>query len=361
MQNEKFPALSYTGYAHPAMLFKKFSQNRAVKCELCSHYCIIRENDSGFCLTRINKGGKLFTINYGKAAGIAIDPIEKKPFFHFKPGSRLLSFGTPGCNFRCLNCQNYSLSQAVNMEGAKALEMPPTMPEQIVHEAAKNRVNGFAYTYNEPTIFLEYARDIALACRQNEKAKNMFHTFVSNGYFTKEAFELIQKENLLQAIRIDLKFMDDEKYFKICHARLKPVLDSIKRVHESKIHLEIINLLIPKQNDDEGSIMRTCEFVKSLSPQIPLHFSRFFPYYKMQDLPATSLQSLKNAKKIAEDAGLNYVYIGNTGIPGAEDTYCPKCNFSLIKRSRFGIIKNEFEKTKKPVCPKCGEKINIIL
>ncbi|MFH1307043.1 MAG: AmmeMemoRadiSam system radical SAM enzyme [Candidatus Micrarchaeota archaeon] len=367
-EKEKSLALEYGGYKHQALLYSKLKnipQKNAVKCKLCSHYCIIKDGDVGKCLVRKNEKGELFSLAWGKSTGLAIDPIEKKPFFHFKPGASTLSFGTQGCNFRCLNCQNWTLSQAVRENMPNALNIPPTTPKQIADAATQYHVDGIAYTYSEPTIFFEYARDAILECRKNNLTKNLFHVFVSNGYFTKEAFELVEKEKLLQAIRIDLKYMDDEKYWKNSSARLKPVMDSIKRVFNSKnkIHLEIINLLIPGENDSDENILQIANFVKSLSPDIPLHFSRFFPYYRMKDKPPTPESTLIKAKKIAEEIGMNYVYIGNTDLKGAEDTYCPNCSQLLISRSRFGVEKSIFKEKNIsfPPCPKCGHKINIIL
>ncbi|MFH0927703.1 MAG: AmmeMemoRadiSam system radical SAM enzyme [Candidatus Micrarchaeota archaeon] len=339
---------------------KNLPEGKAVRCNLCAHHCLIPKGQAGLCLVRKNINGKVYSLNWGKAAGISIDPIEKKPFFHFKPGSKALSFGTPGCNFRCLNCQNWDLSQGVRNRGDSILQMLPTAtPAQIAKLAKRQSADAIAYTYSEPTIFFEYAYDTISECRK--LSLGIPHLFVSNGYFTKEAFELIQKENLLQAIRIDLKFMDEPHYKKICGANLKPVLNSIERVHNSKIHLELINLVIPQENDSDDDFEKLCQFVSSLSPDIPLHFSRFFPLYKMENKAQTPIKTLQNARKIAKDCGLNYVYIGNTNLQDAENTYCPECNLLLIKRNRFLIEKNVFEKSKKPNCPNCGKKINIIL
>lgn len=349
--------------AREAMLYSRLEnagQEGAVRCRLCSHGCIIPDGKSGKCLVRKNIGGKLTCLNWGKQTGLALDPIEKKPFFHFKPCSKVLSFGTPGCNFRCLNCQNWDLSQGVKEAGENILDrLPTTPPKKIVDEALRAGADGIAYTYSEPTIFFEYAYDIIQECRVRKA--NLFNVFVSNGYFSKEAFELIEKEKLLDAIRIDLKFIEDEKYWEICGGRLKPVLDSIKRVWDAGVPLEIINLVIPGKNDDEGSILELCEFVKSVSPDIPLHFSKFYPYYKMNEVEPTSEKTLVRAKKIAREVGVKYAYIGNTYLPDVENTYCPKCNLLLVERDGFMIKKNVFDKKKEAICPKCGEKISMVL
>lgn len=361
-KGEEEIALSYRGKTQPAVLWKKF-QNPALKgkiqCQLCAHYCLIDEGQVGKCLVRRNDRGELVTLNWGKTEGLAVDPIEKKPFLHFKPGTSVLSFGAPACNFRCLNCQNWQLSQYVREIGT-ADDWPITTPDEIAAQAARHKVDGVAYTYSEPTIFFEYARDTVFACRKRKDTALLFHVFVTNGYFTKEMLDMVVRENLLAAIRIDLKFIEDEPYFRITGGHLLPVQESIRRVWElrSRIHLEVINLMIPGENDSDEQITKLCEFVKSVSPDIPLHFSRFFPYYKMSDKMATDIKRLLRAREIAREIGIKYAYIGNTDLPGAEDTHCPKCNELLIQRAGFGVLKNRLTK---PNCPKCGEKINIVL
>jgi pyruvate formate lyase activating enzyme len=304
-------------------------------------------------------------MSWGRSTGFAVDPIEKKPFYHFKPGSRVLSFGTPGCNFRCLNCQNWDLSQALKTDRNALSYIETTTPQAISALAAAKKVDGIAYTYSEPTIFFEYARDTILACRDNPKTKNLFHVFVSNGFFSKECFEIIRKENLIDAINIDLKFINPEKYKRTCGGKLEAVQDTIKRIYElhDKIHMEIINLVIPDENDSENDLELLSKFVASVSIDIPLHFSRFYPQYKMSGKKATDLKVLLNAKAIAENIGIKYVYIGNTGLPEAENTYCPKCKKLLVERNRFSSIQNSeliIQNFKKPLCPNCREEINII-
>ncbi len=379
IEREKRLALGYSGESRPAQLWHplpKLPQKNVLRCDLCAHYCIIKDGDVGTCLIRKNEGGKLVTLNWGKAEGLAIDPIEKKPFFHLKPGSSLLSFGAPGCNFRCLNCQNWTLSQAVKQFGPAALQVPLVTPQMISDAAVREKVDGVAYTYSEPTIFFEYAYDTIMECRKKQKEKKLgkefFHVFVSNGYFTKEMLDLVVKEKLLSAIRIDLKFMNDEKYAEICGGHVTRVQESIKRVaalrknKEWPIHLEVINLVIPKENDSDDDLREVASFMAGVSPDIPLHFSRFFPNFRMNNIPPTDLKRLERAKELALDAGLKYVYIGNTTLEGGEDTHCPKCNELLIARNRFGIEKNvfdkkEFKNTRDPPCPNCGEKINLVL
>ncbi len=361
------------------MLYSKLTrlpQKNAVRCHLCAHRCIIPDGKAGFCLVRKNESGKLCSLNWGKAVALAMDPIEKKPFFHFKPGTKVLSFGTPGCNFRCLNCQNWDLSQGVRESGQSVFDGNDIPPAAIAEAARRQKADGIAYTYSEPTIFFEYAYDTVQECKKMQKekklAKDFFHLFVSNGYFTKEMLDIVEKEKLLSAIRIDLKFTRDDKYYEITGGRFQPVLDSIRRVAALRnnsrwpVHLEVINLVIPGENDTPDDFRAVAEHLYSLSPDIPLHFSRFFPYYQMSHKPPTPIPSLLEAKKIAQDAGLHYVYVGNTDAEGAENTVCPKCNALLIERNKFSPGKNVFaklggEEKKNPACPECGEKIEIVL
>lgn len=345
-----------------AMLYEKLTGKNAGKilCRLCMHYCVINEGERGYCLVRRNVKGKLYSLSYGKSSGFEVDPIEKKPFMHFKPGTSALSFGTPGCNFRCLNCQNWMLSQGVREGGPTALDIPSTLPKKVVEMAVREKCDGIAYTYSEPTIFFEYAYDCVKEARK--VAPGLFHVFVSNGYFSKEALDVIEKEKMLDAIRIDLKFIDDKKYEEITGGHLLPVQQNIKRVYglKGKIHLEVIALVIPTLNDSEEDLRKLCKFVASVGKDIPLHFSAFYPQYKLGNLPATPEQTLLRAREIAKEEGLEYVYLGNVRIPHAEDTVCPKCGEVLIERSGYLVLSNKF-KGKKPECPKCGKKINIIL
>ncbi len=351
---------------HEAMLYET-KANGVVHCKLCARYCVIPEGRHGFCLVRKNEGGKLLALSYGKSTGLAVDPIEKKPFFHFKPGTSVLSFGTPGCNFRCANCQNWELSQSPRSSGVpeEALGFKETPPSEIARTAVKTLADGVAYTYSEPTIFFEYARDTVLETKK--LAPEKYHVFVSNGYFTKETFEAIQKEKLLDAIRIDLKFITNDKYLETTGGTLQPVLDSIKRVHSSRrlahpIHLEIIALIIPTLNDSADDLRELSRFVASVGADIPLHFIKFFPYHKMSNLPATPEETLLLAKKIAEKEGLQNVFIGNTALPSVEDTRCPKCNSVLVKRRGMAVLENKLQaQGGKAVCFKCGEEINIVL
>jgi len=319
---------------------------KTVNCKLCAHYCRIPDGKFGACSCRVNQGGVLETLTYGKSAGLSIDPIEKKPFYHFKPGSHALSFGTPGCNLRCKGCQNWFLSQSPREAGG-AFDFPETAPEAIAEASAK--ADGVAYTYSEPTIFLEYARDVILETKKLYPEK--YHAFVSNGYFSREAWELIEKERLLDAIRIDLKSFSDDFYREYCGVRLQPVLDSIERVHESKVHLELVTLVIPGKNDSPGELRELSEWVASLNVNIPLHFLRFFPMHEASALPVTPLKKLREAKAIAEDAGMQFVYLGNAGEEA--NTLCPECGAVAIKRFGHSVTNN----LAGGACPKCGAQL----
>ena len=350
------------GSAHPAMIYEKLTGKNEgrVLCRLCMRYCVIDKGKSGYCLVRRNDGGELYSLNYGKSSGFAIDPMEKKPFFHFKPGTRVLSFGTPGCNFRCLNCQNWDLSQGVRDRGEDALDIPSTMPKEVAEMAVRERCDGIAYTYSEPTIFFEYAYDCVKEARKLDP--RMYHVFVSNGYFSREMLDLVEKEKMLDAIRIDLKFINDERYQEVTNAHLVPVKQNIERVYalKGRVHLEVIALVIPTLNDSDEDLRELSRFVASVGKDIPLHFSAFHPDYRLGHLPQTPDETLLRAKGMAEEEGLQYVYLGNTRMRGVENTHCPNCKELLIERYGFEVLKNRF-KGKEPVCTKCGERINIVL
>ncbi len=278
------------------ILYKK-EKNNKVQCLACAHKCIISENKTGICNVRKNINGKLYLLVYGKIASIGVDPIEKKPLYHFFPNTKTFSFGTIGCNFKCENCQNFDISQETNIIGEDY------SPEQIINEAIKTGCKSISYTYNEPIIFAEFIHDTAkLAKKQGLK-----NIIVTNGYWTKESFDYLK--DLINAVNIDLKG-NNKFYKKICKARLKPVLETIKRCHKQGIHIEITTLLIPDENDNEKQIKEIAEFISSLDKNIPWHISRFFPRYKMQDKEITSKESLEKAYEIGKKY-LNNVYLGN--------------------------------------------------
>ncbi len=322
----------------------KTMPNCAVSCFLCQRRCYLKNGEKGFCHVRQNIGGKLHTLNWGKCASYCIDPIEKKPFYHFMPGSSAFSFAAPGCNFRCEHCQNWEISQPKEIFGQDI------RPEQLVGLAAKNRADGMAYTYTEPTIFYEYAKDTAVLARK----KGMYNVFVSNGYMTPETIETL---DFLDAARLDLKAFTDKFYKEVCgDAHLEPVLKSIKLLHR-KMHVEIITLLIPTLNDSNEEIRALSEWVRGLDANIPLHFTAYYPANRMT-LPPTPVETLERARKIAIEEGLNYVYTGNRAGDEGENTFCQKCNEKVI--ARFGMEMVENRLVKGSQCPKCKIKLPII-
>lgn len=282
-------------------LYKK-EKNNKVQCLACAHKCIISENKTGVCGVRKNIDGKLILLVYGKIAAMHIDPIEKKPLYHFLPNTKSFSIGTVGCNFVCGNCQNFNISQ-INKEDKKMIVGNNYSPEQIINEAIKTGCKSIAYTYNEPIIFSEFIYDTAKLAK-NKGLKNIM---VTNGYWTKESFDYLK--NLIDGVNIDLKG-DDNFYKKICKARLKPVLETIKRCYNHGIHVEITTLLIPNENDSEKQINEIAKFITSVDKNIPWHISRFFPMYKMKNKDITSLETLKKAEKIGKKY-LNNVYLSN--------------------------------------------------
>ncbi len=316
----------------------------AVSCHLCQRRCYLKEGENGFCRVRRNDGGTLQTLNYGKCVSYAVDPIEKKPFYHFCPGSPVFSFAAPGCNFRCEHCQNWEISQP------KIIMGQDIAPGQIVEMAIRSQSEGIAYTYTEPTIFYEYAHDTAVLARK----KGLCNVFVSNGYMTPEA---IGKMDWLDAARIDLKAFDDKFYKRVCgEAHLEPVLKSIGLLHK-KMHVEIITLLIPTLNDSDGEIRALSKWVKKLDCNIPLHFTGYYPANRMTIRP-TPVETLDRAREIAMEEGLRYVYTGNRPGDEGENTFCPKCKEKVIAREGMQMVENRLENGK---CPKCKAKIPVVL
>lgn len=332
-------------------LYKKLADKK-VQCQNCAHYCLIENGKRGICEVRENRDGKLYALNYGKTITINIDPIEKKPFFHFLPGSYSLSIATVGCNFRCDNCQNWQISQGFKeMKEIPGDDLPP---EEIVNIALENKLPSISYTYTEPAIFSEYALEI-MKLAKKEGLKN---NWVTNGFWSKELFELIYP--YLDAANVDLKGFSDDFYLKYCSGRLKPVLDTLKRLKSKKKWVEVTTLAIPFLNDDEKVFEGIANFIKKeLGSETPWHITQFSGTisWKLQHLPQTSVETLKKAYRIGKKAGLKYVYTGNApGLP-SEDTFCPKCGALCIDRTNYIIHRHD----KKGKCPKCNENLNLIL
>jgi len=330
-----------------AILYEKIG--KSLNCKVCERRCLISNGKKGFCEMRENVEGKLYTLNYGAASSVAVDPIEKKPLFHFYPGSTVLSLGSVGCNFRCKYCQNWNISQA-ELEDISLREI---MPEDAVKLAKEYECKSIAWTYNEPTMWLEYTIDSAKLA----KKKDLKTVYVTNGYMTEESLEMIGP--YLDAANVDLKGMSEHFYKELCDARMQPVLDNIKRIHDKKIHMEITNLMIPGYNDSEENINALINFmVEEVGVEVPLHFTRFFPYYQMKDVPPTAVADLEKAYNIARDAGMKYVYIGNVPSGKGENTYCYSCGELLMERNGYQIMEDGLKKDKK--CPGCGASIDIV-
>jgi len=325
-----------------AWFYKKLKDN-IVQCELCPHFCSIEEGLRGKCGVRENKEGKLYSMVYGKVISNVVDPIEKKPFFHFMPGSRAYSVATVGCNLKCDFCQNWEISQISKVVGKEI------SPKEIVEDAIANKCESIAYTYTEPTIFFEYAYDIAKLA----KKKGLKNVLVTNGFINKEPIDKISK--VIDAANIDLKGFSEDYYKDFCGARLKPILDAIKRYYEKGVFLEITTLIVPGHDQ---KLKEIASFIASISKEIPWHISKFHPMYKMQDVAATSIETIHKAIKIGKKAGLKYIYAGNVPGDDYESTYCNKCGKKIVSRLGFSINEINLDKDK---CKFCGEKIDLVM
>jgi len=324
------------------------AQGKKVRCKLCNWRCLIDEGRIGRCAVRKNIEGVLYSLNYYKVCSTNVDPIEKKPMYHFQPGSRSFSIATMGCNFQCEFCQNWQISQAAIEDGT--INGESVTPEQIVQGAVRTGCKSIAYTYTEPTVFMELCND----CGPLAKQKGLKNVFVSNGYMTTEAIDFAR--GWLDGINVDLKAFSEDYYKRLCKARLQPVLDTIKYIaRQTKIWIEITTLLVPGENDSEDELKRLAEFLVSEGgPDVPWHVSRFYPQYKYLDSEPTPLKSLDLAYEIGKAAGLNYVYLGNVPGTKSENTFCYKCGRLLIERIGYRIAANHVKASQ---CPDCGAQI----
>ncbi|MBN2320035.1 MAG: AmmeMemoRadiSam system radical SAM enzyme [Acidobacteria bacterium] len=316
-----------------------------VKCLLCAQKCIIKPGERGKCRARMNVDGELRTLVYGRPVAINIDPIEKKPFYHFLPGSTALSLATSGCPLSCKFCQNWEISQS----RPEDFDTPFVAPEQIVQAATKRQSPVIAFTYNEPTVFMEYLADIAtLASKQKLRS-----VLVSCGFMNPEPLK--EMCELLDAIKIDLKGVSREFYGDVCGAELKPVLDSIRQAAKSGVHLEIVNLVVPTLNDSDKMLKSLIDWIaEEIGPDVPVHFTRFHPDYRLLNLPPTPVATLERFRDRAMSRGLHYVYVGNVpGHPG-NHTYCPQCGKIVIQRSSYFL---EEMNIKQGCCSFCGRRI----
>lgn len=318
-----------------------------VQCELCPFRCFLPEGSRGICRVRMNAGGKLMTLVYGQPVSVHIDPIEKKPVYHMLPGSSIFSIATVGCNLRCSFCQNWEISQSYPEQAKTGGQI--LSPEQVVNAAIANNCNSIAYTYSEPAVFYEYVLDIARLAKQ----KGLRNVLVSAGYINRDPLRKLAP--YFDVIKIDLKGFNEQFYRKVVGGDLKYVLATLKELHSLGVLTEVVNLVVPSLNDDMQEISRMCKWIyDNLGPDTPLFFSRFTPQYKLGNLPATPIETLEQARKIAMEAGLRYVYIGNVpGDPG-ENTYCPVCGRILIRRYGYAVLENNIRNGK---CIFCGEKI----
>jgi len=355
------------GWAQEARHYLKLGKN--LQCRLCPNECLLKPEDRGRCRNRVHKEGKLYTLAYGNACSFHVDPIEKKPLFHFLPGTDVFSFATSGCGFRCLNCQNWDISQRkpeetkdprgaplrLNPENIESLtrddiDRLSLMPDDVVALAEHLHSPSVAYTYSEPSVWFEYMIDTA----QRARAKGIKNVWVTCGYIQQKP--LVELCRYLDAANVDLKSFDPEVYGKLNSGKLEPILETLKTLQREGVWFEVTNLIVPTYTDNLEMIRRMCGWLlDNLGPDYPLHFSRFHPAHKLTHLPPTPTEILIAARDVARQAGLHYVYIGNVrGIEGAETTFCPHCGRPVIERDAFFVSTNQINAG---TCQACGTKI----
>jgi len=330
--------------AHPAMLYERIEGER-VRCNLCAHRCVIAEGKLGVCQVRVNREGELYTLVYGRAVSKHVDPVEKKPLYHFHPGSLAYSIATAGCNFQCQWCQNWQIAQMPREYGSIMGEF--VSPEQIVAEARATNSRSIAYTYTEPTVFFEYAYDTACLAH----AAGISNIYVTNGYMTAEMLEMLHP--YLDAANVDLKSFRKKTYHKYVKAGLQPVLDSMKRMKQLGIWLEVTTLVVPEINDDPAELREAARFIAGeLGADTPWHISRFHPGYKLSSHFPTPYATLQHAREIGLEEGLHYVYLGN--VAEEADTRCHNCGALLIRRRGYWVSESRI---REGCCPDCGAAI----
>lgn len=333
-----------------ALLYKKLDDNH-VQCELCNHFCVIKDKKFGICKTRTNNGGTLTSVVHGKPLSVNIDPIEKKPIYHFYPGSLSYSLGTYGCNFSCLNCHNWTWSQAEKIE-EKIGKVDFVAPEKIVADAISNGCRSISYTYNEPTLSLEYYLEI-MKIAHNHKLKNIW---VTNGFMSEKCLSMLLP--YLDAVNVDMKSYEEKFYRKYCGGKLRPVLENIKRLYDEQIHLEITTLLIPGLTDDSEMLRDLTGFIaNSLDVDTPWHVTKFSSAisFELQNMTDTSDIDINRAYEIGKQSGLNFVYVGNMPGDQKENTYCHKCGELCIRRFAYRIERFDVGGS----CPKCNQVLGI--
>ncbi|MGD1060792.1 MAG: AmmeMemoRadiSam system radical SAM enzyme [Methanomassiliicoccales archaeon] len=328
--------------------FWKVEGDRAA-CYLCPHHCKIADGKVGVCGVRQNVGGKLYSLIYGRVSSIHIDPIEKKPLFHFLPGEGILSLGSVGCNLHCQHCQNFTISQAKTQESF----LESISPEDVSRLATSNSVRAIAFTYNEPTIWHEFTYDTCKVAKE----KGQFTVYVTNGFI--ELDPLREIAPYLDAMNIDIKGFKEEFYKDVCRARLDPVLKATKLAHDLNIHIELTYLVITGKNDSEEEMRAFARWVaKDLSTYVPVHFTRFHPDYMMTDVPPTPIATMELAQRIGKEERLKFVYGGNYDSKDGENTRCPKCGTLIVSRNGYQVHRTNL---KGPDCPKCGEHLYFVL
>lgn len=329
---------------HEARFYRCLEDHR-IQCQLCFRKCIVPPGERGFCRNKQNISGAYYDLVYGRPSALQIDPIEKEPCFHMLPGSRIFGIGTASCNNRCRHCHNWHLSQ----HSVEELRTYEHTPEEMVHIILDEGCEGVSFTYNEPTVFYDYMFDIARRAKQ-QGLRTIFHT---NGSLEAEPlFALLEH---MDAVTVDLKAFTPRFYREVSESELKPVLRTLENIRKTDVHLEIVNLIIPGHNDDLRHIRAMCRWIREhLADRVPLHFTRFFPAYRLNHLSPTPVETLEAAASIADEEGLKYVYIGN--MPGHErnSTFCPSCGKQLIHRMHFQVLSMALEEGK---CPQCGEEI----
>ncbi len=329
---------------HEAMFYRQLDDER-VHCQVCFRSCIVPEDGTGFCRNKVNIEGRYYTKVYGHPSALQIDPVEKEPHFHMLPGSYIFCTGTASCNNRCKFCQNWHLSQ----RSFEEIDHIPLSPKETVEMALRMNCQSVSFTYNEPTVFYEHMFDVAKIAKEADMG-TLFHT---NGGMREEPLAALLEH--MDAVTVDLKAFTPEFYREVSSSQLEPVLRTLQQIHMSDAHLEIVNLVVTTLNDDMDDIRRMCQWIRdSLSDEVPLHFTRFFPAYKLTSLPPTPIETLERAAQIADEEGLKYVYIGN--VPGhvRNSTFCPECGETIIERVHFSVMSLDVEGGK---CRYCGREI----
>lgn len=334
--------------ATPDRLFEPLPRGK-IRCTACARYCALPEGARGFCFVRQNIGGRLELLTYGRVAALQVDPVEKKPLAHYRPGTRVLSLGTSGCNWRCQYCQNWEISQEREVGGR------PLAPEEAVRLALRHGCSGVTFTYNEPTIFAEYARDVMRAAHR----AGLFTNFVTNGYLSREALEFLRGE--LDAVSIDLKGSGEAGFLRkyVAAQGPGPIFETMDTLRRQGVHVEVTDLVVPRVGEDPEALKGLARrMVERLGPQTPLHLLRWHPDYRMLDLPPTPVPTLERLHAIARSEGLQFVYLGNVGPHPLGHTYCPNCGHRVVEREGFAL--RSWELTETNACPRCGEPIPIV-